>query len=589
MSRNILVAVAWPYANAEIHVGNITGAYLPADIFARYHRLRGNRVLMVSGSDAHGTPITVRADAEGKSPQEVYEHYHQRFLELFQKIGLTYDLYTTTHSENHFMVAQTIFNRLLENGYLYRETEAQWYSPQEKRFLPDRYVEGTCYLCGYENARGDQCDACGSILDSTQLIEPHSKTGILSLELRETEHFYLDLAKLTPQLSAYLGVDKKHWRPNVIKPSRYTVEETGLHGRAITRDLDWGIPVPLEGWKEKCLYVWFEAVIGYLSASIEWAKNRGTPAIWQDWWYDAAARGYYFIGKDNIPFHAVIWPAELAGVGRLFPDDSGEQLNLPFDVPANEFMNLEGEKISGSRNWAVWGLDVVERYGPDAVRFYLTINMPESKDSDWTWSEFQQRNNDELVATWGNLANRILSFAYKHFEERVPVPGELQVDDQQLLDTIAGGFDSVGDLLGAVKLRAALQEALRLAGEVNKYLDEQAPWFSIKSDRVAAARSVYTALRAVDSLKTIFSPFVPFSSEQLHSYLGYDGKMFGSQSIECYQETERTHTALVYSDEDATGRWEPSDLKAGQAMRPPAPLFGKLDDSIITEEMNRLG
>ena len=589
MSRNILVAVAWPYANAEIHVGNITGAYLPADIFARYHRLRGNRVMMVSGSDAHGTPITVRADAEGKSAQQVYEHYHHRFLELFQKTGLTYDLFTTTHSENHFMVAQTIFSRLLENGYLYRKTEAQWYSPQEGRFLPDRYVEGTCYLCGYENARGDQCDGCGSMLDGTQLIKPRSKTGNLSLELRDTEHFFLDLAKLTPQLSAYLAADKEHWRPNVIKPSRYTVEETGLHGRAITRDLDWGIPVPLDGWEGKCLYVWFEAVIGYLSASIEWAKNRGTPAAWQDWWYDPEARSYYFIGKDNIPFHAVIWPAELAGVGRLFADDSGERLNLPFDVPANEFMNLEGDKISGSRNWAVWGLDVVERYGADAVRFYLTINMPESKDSDWTWAEFQQRNNDELVATWGNLANRILSFAYKHFEERVPVPGELRAEDRQLLDAIADGFDSVGELLGAVKLRAALQEALRLAGEVNKYLEEQAPWFSIKSDRAVAARSVYTALRAVDSLKIIFSPFIPFSSEQLHSYLGYDGKLFGEQDIESYRESERSHTALVYSDEDATGRWQPSELEAGQALRPPAPLFRKLDESIVIEEMNRLG
>ncbi len=589
MSRNILVAVAWPYANAEIHVGNITGAYLPADIFARYHRLRGNRVLMVSGSDAHGTPITVRADAEGKSAQQVYEHYHHRFLELFQKIGLTYDLFTTTHSENHFMIAQTIFSRLLENGYLYRKTEAQWYSAQEKRFLPDRYVEGTCYLCGYENARGDQCDGCGSMLDGTQLIEPRSKTSNVTLELRETEHYYLDLAKLTPQLSAYLAADKEHWRPNVIKPSRHTVEETGLHGRAITRDLDWGIPVPLQGWEGKCLYVWFEAVIGYLSASIEWAKNRGKPAAWQDWWYDPEARGYYFIGKDNIPFHAVIWPAELVGAGRLFPDDSGEQLNLPFDVPANEFMNLEGDKISGSRNWAVWGLDVVERYGPDAVRFYLTINMPESKDSDWAWAEFQQRNNDELVATWGNLANRVLSFAYRHFEARVPAPGELRPEDDRLLDAIAAGFDSVGEFLGAVKLRAALQEALRLAGEVNRYLEEQAPWFSIKSDRAAAARSVYTALRAVDSLKIIFSPFIPLSSEQLHSYLGYDGNLFGEQAIESYRESERSHTALVYSDEDSTGRWQPSELEAGQALRPPAPLFRKLDQSIVTEEMNRLG
>ena len=271
MSKNILVAVAWPYANAEIHVGNITGAYLPADIFARYHRLCGNHVLMVSGSDAHGTPITVRADAEGKSASEIYKNFHTGFINLFMQLGITYDLFTTTRSENHFEVSQTIFKRLLDNGYLYRETEKQWYSPNENRFLPDRYVEGTCYLCGYENARGDQCDGCGSILDGKKLVDPRSRTGNLSLELRDTEHFFLDLAKLAPQISEYLEKDKDHWRSNVIKPSRYTVNEIGLHGRAITRDLDWGIPVPLSDWDGKCLYVWFEAVIGYLSASIEWA------------------------------------------------------------------------------------------------------------------------------------------------------------------------------------------------------------------------------------------------------------------------------------------------------------------------------
>jgi len=586
---NILVAVAWPYANADIHVGNITGAYLPADIFARYHRLKGNSVLMVSGSDAHGTPITVRADAEGKSAQQIYEHYHNRFIELFQKIGLTYDLFTTTHSENHFKVSQTIFERLLENGYLYRDTEEQWYSLQEERFLPDRYVEGTCYLCGYDNARGDQCDGCGNMLDGTLLINPRSKTGNLSLELRATEHFYLDLSKLTPNLRTYLNDAKEHWRPNVINSSRYTVEKTGLRGRAITRDLAWGIPVPVEGWEGKCLYVWFEAVIGYLSASIEWASNKGIPAAWQDWWYGSDSRSYYFIGKDNIPFHAVIWPAELAGVGRLFADDIGDSLNLPFDVPANEFMNLEGRKISGSRNWAVWGLDVVERYGPDAVRFYLTINMPESKDSDWTWSEFQQRNNDELVATWGNLANRTLSFAYKHFEQRVPFPMELRGDDLLLLETISDGFNSVGDLLASVKLRAALQESLRLAGEVNKYLEEQAPWFTIKTDPAEAATAVYTALRAIDSLKTLFSPFIPFSSERLHSFLGYDGKLFGDQAVQDYRENGHSHVALVYRSEAATGCWKPSTLEAGQELRSPSPLFPKLDDNIVAEEKDRLG
>ncbi len=423
------------------------------------------------------------------------------------------------------------------------------------------------------------------------MINPHSKIGSGALEIRETEHYFLDLAKLTPELSTYLRAHKDHWRPNVLKTALHMVDKEGLHGRAITRDLDWGVPVPLHGWEGKCLYVWFEAVIGYLSASIEWAAapNNGGSHVWHDWWYNPDARSYYFIGKDNIPFHAVIWPAELAGVGKLYPDDPGESLNLPFDIPANEFMNLESKKISGSRNWAVWGLDVVERYGPDPVRFYLTINMPESKDSDWRWAEFHQRNNDDLVATWGNLANRILSFAYKHFDAQVPDPGELQTEDQQLQDEIEVGFDSVGDLLGAVKIRPALQEALRLASQVNRYLDKQAPWFSIKTDRVQAARSTYTALWAVDSLKVLFAPFVPFSCERLHQFLGYDEPLFGEQVIDTHQEADHCHSALTYNSESATGRWAPSDLSPGQQLREPSPLFRKLDESIVAEEMVRLG
>ena len=589
MSKHILVAVAWPYANAEIHVGNITGAYLPADIFARYHRLCGNHVLMVSGSDAHGTPITVRADLEGKTASEIYKSFHDGFLNLFMQLGISYDLFTTTHSENHFKVSQTIFKRLLDNDYLYRETEKQWYSPEENRFLPDRYVEGTCYLCGYENARGDQCDGCGSILDGKKLVDPRSRTGHLSLELRDTEHFFLDLAKLAPQISEYLANDKTHWRSNVIKPSRYTVNEIGLHGRAITRDLDWGIPVPLSDWDGKCLYVWFEAVIGYLSASIEWASNEGDLSLWHNWWYQPEARSYYFIGKDNIPFHAVIWPAELAGVGRVFPDDPASSLNMPYDVPANEFMNLEGQKISGSRNWAVWGQDVVERYGPDPVRYYLTINMPETKDTDWSWADFQQRNNDQLVATWGNLVNRVLSFTYKNFEARVPIPGDLRPEDYKLLDVIKSGFDDVGDLLEAIKLRAALQEAMRLAAEVNKYLDEQEPWFTIKSDPDKASRSIYTALHAIDSLKIIFSPFLPFSSEKLHNYMGYDDALFGNQSTRNVGEEALSYVVLEYSSKSATGKWEPSALAQGQSLRKPSPLFKKLDEEIVSQEMDRLG
>ena len=587
MSDHILVSVAWPYANADIHVGNIVGAYLPADIFARYHRLAGNRVLMVSGTDAHGTPITVRADAEGTSPQAVYQRFHQRFLELFLKLGLTYDLFTTTHTRNHFRVSQDIFTALLDHGCLYRQEEPQWYAASEGRFLPDRYVEGECYLCHYPNARGDQCDNCGNLLDSAQLIRPRSRGGA-ALELRPTEHYYLDLARLNPALREYLRQGKEHWRPNVLAPSRHTVESGELHGRAITRDLDWGIPIPLDGWQGKCLYVWFEAVIGYLSASIEWSAHQGKAEAWKDWWYDPQARTYYFIGKDNIPFHAVIWPAQLIGTERLYDEDPRHKLNLPYDVPANEFLNLEGQKISGSRNWAVWGLDVLERYDPDPLRFYLTAVMPEARDSEWEWADFVRRNNDELVATWGNLVNRVLSFTHRHWQGIVPEPGELGALDRELLALVEGGFAKVGGLLEAVHLREALNEALALARATNVYL-ERAPWYGvIEKDRPAAARTVFTALRAIDSLKTLFAPFLPFSAERVHGFLGYDRPLFGRSRVETYAEGDWEHEALVYDPAEATGRWAPSSLEAGRRLQPSAPLFRKLEPEVAEEEVRRL-
>ncbi len=594
MPEQILVAVAWPYANAKIHVGNITGAYLPADIFARYHRLKGNRVIMVSGSDAHGTPITVRADEEGLEAEVVYKRFHQTFLDLFQKAGLAYDLFTSTHTENHFKVSQSIFMALRESGHLYAEKQQQWYSPGQRRFLPDRYVEGTCYICGYDSARGDQCDNCGNLLEATQLIDPRSKIEGSTLELRETEHFFLDLGRLQPDIVEFLQARESYWRPNVVRQSLGQILSEGLRGRPITRDLDWGIPVPLDGWEGKCLYVWFEAVIGYLSASVEWAQVNGQPDAWHDWWYNPQAKAYYFIGKDNIPFHAVMWPAQLHGAGawfgKIFEEKEDTALTLPFDVPANEFMNLEGRKISGSRNWVVDGLDFLNRYDPDPLRYYLTTNMPESRDSDWDWGEFVARNNNELVATWGNLANRVLSFSSRHWEGRVPTfEGDLRPADRALLETVEAGFDSVGALLEGVRLRAALQEAMRLASEVNRYLDEAAPWFEIKSDRNAAAKSIYTALRAVDSIKILLAPFLPFSSEQLHGFLGYEQPIFGRQAVQTLQDSLGEHEALCYLREGASGRWEPSDLQPGAAIRNPAPLFKKLDESVAEAERARLG
>ncbi len=593
MPESILVAVAWPYGNSEIHVGNLAGSYLPADIYARYQRLKGNRVLMVSGTDSHGTPITVRAEAENRTPLDIYQFFHHGFLDLFQKMGLTYDLFTSTHTENHFKVSQAMFTALLKNGFMYKESQLQWYSTQQKRFLPDRYVEGTCYICGYANARSDQCDKCGNLLDPTKLIDPHTRIDGSTPELRETEHFFLDLSKLQPEIETFLKERESYWRPNVLRQSLGQIQTEGLRGRPITRDLEWGIPVPVEGWEGKCLYVWFEAVIGYLSAAIEWSQIQGQPDAWRDWWKNMDAKVLHFIGKDNIPFHAIIWPAELAGAGRTFDEVFGckEQADfvLPFDVPANEFLNLEGQKISGSRNWAVWGLDFLTRYDPDPLRYYLTTVMPEAHDSDWDWNEFYHHNNDELVATWGNLANRVLSFAYKHWEGVVPDPGQLEKEDQHLLEQIENGFKTVGGELDAVRLRSALSECMRLASEVNKYLDQTAPWFTIKTDKQKAGRAIFVAMKAIDSLKILFAPFIPFSSEKLHAYLGHSGQLFGEQYTREIPDSLGLHKALLYNPEKAQGSWQPSTLQPGDRFNPPSPLFKKLEEKIVEEERQRLG
>lgn len=588
MTEIIHVSVAWPYANGDLHVGHLAGAYLPADIFARYHRLRGNRVLMVSGSDSHGTPITVEADKQGKSPRELFEFYHQRFLEAQQSIGISYDLFTHTDTENHHRIAQDFFTRLYENEYLYRQTQQQLYSEAEDRFLPDRYVEGTCPICGYDEARGDQCDNCGNLLDALELINPRSKTDGSKPIVRETEHFFLDLPAFTDELLAYLERQGATWRPNVINFARNFIEG-GLKGRPVTRDVEWGVPVPLDGWDTKRLYVWFEAVMGYFTASVEWAHNIGQPEAWKEWWFNPQAKIFNFIGKDNIPFHTVIWQAELLGIKSIYDEPENRPLNLPYDIPANEFMNIEGAQFSKSRNWAVWLPDILERYHPDAIRFYVAAAMPEARDSDFSWSEFVRRNNDELVAAWGNLANRVLSFAYKHWEGVVPQPGDLRPEDQELIEKMEAGFGTVGEKLSAVNLRAALNEALALAREANAYLD-QAPWFSvIKDDPQKAATTVYTALKAIDSLKTLFSPFLPFSSEQLHRTLGYQDQLFGELRIENFQEEQRSHKALVYDGTNARGRWQPSQLAPGQALLQPDPLFPKLDEEIIDQERLKLG
>ena len=589
----IHVSVAWPYANGDLHIGHLAGAYLPADIFARYHRLQGNRVLMVSGSDSHGTPITVEADKRGVTALEVFEQYHERFLQTQRKIGISYDLFTHTDTENHHRVAQDIFTLLLERGFLYKEKQTLLYSEADKRFLPDRYVEGVCYICGYDGARGDQCDNCGNLMDAVQLIDPRSRNNPEDkLIRRESEHYFLNLGKFTDEILEYLAKHEHHWRPNVSRFSQNFVKD-GLRGRPITRDIDWGVRVPLDGWEDKRLYVWFDAVMGYLTASIEWARNTGDPDAWKHWWYNPQAQIYNFIGKDNIPFHTIIWPAELFGIDGIYNDDDpvhGENsLQLPYDVPANEFMNIEGQQFSTSRNWAVWLPDLLERYQADAVRFYVARAMPERQDSDFSWEGFLARVNNELLAAWGNLVNRMLGFAWKRFDGAVPVVDELTAADQAIIAKTAAGFESVGELLEAVRLKDALEETLGLAREVNGWLNEREPWKVIKADRADAASSVYAALRCIDNLKILFAPFTPFSSQQVHEMLGYDGQLFGDLRIETYSEETRDHLALVYDGSAAIGEWRASELPPGQALREPSPLFVKLDPEIVELERQYLG
>ena len=589
MPETIHVSVAWPYANGDLHVGHLAGAYLPADIFARYHRLKGDRVLMVSGSDSHGTPISVEADKYGITPRDLFEKVHQRFLTTQRDIGISYDLFTHTDTENHHRIAQDIFTLLLERGYLYRETQQQLYSESQHRFLPDRLVEGTCYVCGYTDARGDQCDNCGTLMETTKLINPRSKIDGSTPVVRETEHYFLNLPAFAEMLQVYLKQAEKsgRWRDNVLSFSQNYA--ANLQARAITRDLDWGIHVPLEGWEDKRLYVWFEAVMGYLTASIEWATNTGQPDAWKDWWYNPEAKIYNFIGKDNIPFHTVIWPAELTGISGIYNEGSDQPISLPYDVPANEFMNIEGRQFSKSRNWAIWLPDILERYQPDAIRYYVAMTFPETRDLDFAWDGFFNRVNNELVAAWGNLVNRMLGFSAKRFEGCVPIPGDLSEDDKQMLALSVATLTSVGDMLAAVKLRSALQEAMRVVQEANAYLDRRAPWKLIKTDPQDAATVVYTILRVIDNLKIALAPFLPFTAQQLHTMLGYEGQLFGEQVIATYQEATRSHDALTYDASSASGRWEPSELPPGQKLGEIAALFVKLDDTIIDEERARLG
>ncbi|MFC1925208.1 methionine--tRNA ligase [Chloroflexota bacterium] len=552
MSERIFIGVAWPYANGPLHLGHIAGAYLPADIFARFQRVKGNEVLMVSGSDQHGTPITIRAEQEGKSPQDIAARHHQEFLSSWKSLGISFDLFTTTGTENHAQVAQDIFLKLLDKGYIYKDDMNLPYCPGCQRYLPDRYIEGGCPYCDFSDARGDQCDNCGKLLNPVDLISARCRLCGSISEIRHSEHFFLRLSAFRDELLAWVR-EQKHWKQNVINFTLNILEE-GLKDRAITRDIEWGVTIPLPGFADKRIYVWFEAVIGYLSASKEWARLKGDENGWTPFWQEKT-RSYYFIGKDNIPFHTIIWPAMLMGY---------DGLNLPYNVPSNEFLTLEGRQLSTSRNWAVWLPDYLERYAPDPLRYYLSVNMPQNGDTDFSWREFVRRNNDELVANYGNLANRVLSFTYRNFDGCVPTPGVIDEASYALLNKAKAALDKIGDLLDQCNFREGIRQAMFLAQETNRYLEEKSPWKVIKKDKEACATALFVSLSVLSCLKSILYPFLPFSSQKLHHLLGCTGSI----------------------EEES---WGFHPLSPGQKLAPPEPLFVKLDEQVVAEETSRLG
>jgi methionyl-tRNA synthetase len=591
-SRHILSAPAWPYANGPRHIGHVSGFGLPCDMFSRYQRMRGNQVLMVSGTDEHGTPIQVQADAEGVTARELADRYNRVIVEDLTGLDMSYDLFTRTTTRNHYSVVQELFLGLYKNGYIFPRKALGAVSPSTGRTLPDRYIEGTCPICGYDGARGDQCDNCGNQLDPADLINPRSKINGETPIFVETEQFFLDLPAFADVLGDWLQSKSGQWRPNVLKFSLNLLSE--LQPRAITRDLDWGVPIPLDGWRDltdKRIYVWFDAVIGYLSASIEWASRSGDPDAWRAWWQAADADAYYFMGKDNIVFHAEIWPAMLLGYGgkgaRNGTPGALGSLNLPSDIVSSEFLTMEGRKFSSSRSVVIYVRDLLSRYDVDALRYYVAVAGPETHDTDFTWSEFVRRNNDELVANWGNLVNRSISFAARNIGE-IPAPGELTEADRALLDRSAAAFTTVGDELARSRFKAACTEAMRTVADANKYLSDHAPWKLRESDPDRMRTIMHVALQLVDDGKTLMTPFLPRSSQKVFEMLGGTGAWSGMPRVDEVTEDGGPSYPVITGDYRTAARWESAPIKPGTPLTAPVPLFAKLDPSVVDDELARL-
>jgi methionyl-tRNA synthetase len=592
---HVLSAVAWPYANGPRHIGHVAGFGVPSDVFSRYMRMAGHDVLMVSGTDEHGTPILVQAEKEGVTAKALADRYNRVIAEDLHGLGLAYDLFTRTTTRNHYAVAQELFKAVHSNGYMIERMTTGAISPSTGRTLPDRYIEGTCPLCGYDGARGDQCDNCGNQLDAAELVNPRSRINGEKPRFVETQHFFLDLPALAQALGSWLQT-RTGWRPNVLKFSLNLLDD--VRPRAMTRDIDWGIPVPLPGWEDnanKRLYVWFDAVIGYLSASVEWARRSGDDDAWRAWWTDPDALSYYFMGKDNITFHSQIWPAELlayAGKGARGgrPGTFGE-LNLPTEVVSSEFLTMEGKQFSSSRGVVIYVRDVLSRYQPDALRYFIAVAGPENSDTDFTWSEFVRRTNDELVAGWGNLVNRTASMINKNLGS-IPPRGVLTEADNALLDSTRKVFGTVGELLRTHRQKAAVGEAMRVVGEANKYLSDQAPWKLRNADPERMATVLHVAAQAVSDLRTVLSPFLPFSAQAVHEAFGGTGTVSPQPQLRDVDDLDGGPGYPVLTGDYRIGAtvaaWEPVPIVAGTPVPPAVPVFRKLDSALVEQELDRL-
>ena len=550
--KRTLVTTALPYANGPVHIGHLAGVYVPADIYVRYKRMKGDEVLFIGGSDEHGVPIAIKAKAEGVSPQEVVDRYHTLIKESFARLGIDFDIYSRTTSETHEKTATAFFTKLYESGKLIEQTSEQYYDPEAKQFLADRYITGTCPHCHNERAYGDQCEACGTSLSATDLIDPHSAISGAKPELRETKHWYLPLGDYESFLREWILEGHKEWKPNVYGQCKSWLD-LGLQPRAVTRDLDWGIPVPLQGAEGKVLYVWFDAPIGYISNTKELL-----PDSWRTWWCDPETRLIHFIGKDNIVFHCIIFPAMLKAEGSFI---------LPDNVPANEFLNLEGDKISTSRNWAIWLHEYLDEMPgkEDVLRYVLTANAPETKDNDFTWRDYQARNNNELVAIYGNFVNRALVLTHKYFDGKVPPLGRFTEIDEEMLREVAAIPAELDDQLEHFHFREALKTAMQLARIGNKYLADTEPWKVIKSDPDRVATILHLALQLVGNLSIAFAPFTPFSTRRLLAMLQVEEEGF------------------------AFSRFGATDLlPEGHQLGTPELLFEKIEDEVIQAQLDKL-